>query len=116
MAAILRVSKCPSRCFKVNGPLNAHSMGTCWSRSMPMSNAVPLVLSNLSAVGSPVMKSVLTISFPGSVAREAVGRLGVDSEIGDRLGDGGFRDSMSADECRERGDHHVLSIGLEEST
>ena len=37
MAAILPASSPPSRSFSVDGPLNAHSIGTCWSNNMPMS-------------------------------------------------------------------------------
>src|SRR3954453_7821679 len=32
-------STVPSRWLSVNGPVNAQSMGTCWSSSMPASNA-----------------------------------------------------------------------------
>src|SRR4051812_31651554 len=32
-------STLPSRCVSVNGPVNAQSIGTCWSSSMPASNA-----------------------------------------------------------------------------
>ena len=41
-----------------DGPVNAHSIGTCWSSSMPINNAVPSVLSNASARSSPVMYNV----------------------------------------------------------
>ena len=37
-------SRPPSRSRSVIGPLNAHSIGTCWSSSMPMSSASGIVL------------------------------------------------------------------------
>ncbi len=67
IAAILRASRCPSRSFSLAGPLNAHSIGTCWSSNIPMSRAVPSLLSSPSAALSPVMYSVpaMPLRLPG---------------------------------------------------
>ena len=48
----------PRRSLSVAGPLKAHSIGTCWSSSMPISRASGSVISSWSAAGSPVMGMV----------------------------------------------------------
>ena len=55
IAAIRAASRCPRRRRSVAGPANAHSIGTCWSSSIPISSAVPSRLRSPSASGSPVM-------------------------------------------------------------
>ena len=68
IAAIRAASRWPSRACNVAGPANAHSIGTCWSSSIPISSAVPSVFSSSSAAGSPVMYSVPVIDGQRVVA------------------------------------------------
>ena len=55
IAAMRVASRWPRRRRSVAGPANAHSIGTCWSSSIPISSAVPSPLSSPSASASPVM-------------------------------------------------------------
>ena len=48
-------SEPPSRSRNVNGPRNAHPIGTCWSISIPMSSASGSSTSSSSASGTPVI-------------------------------------------------------------
>src|SRR5688572_13624974 len=47
----------PIRCAITSGPLNAFSIGTCWSKTMPMRRALSSSVSSWSASASPVSQS-----------------------------------------------------------
>ena len=59
-------SRGPRRAFSDARPWNAHSIGTCWSRSMPTTRANPSVFSRPSAAGSPVMARVAVHGASGA--------------------------------------------------
>ena len=68
-AAIAATSKAPPiRRAITAGPLNAFSIGTCWSSTIPMSSALPLVVSRWSASASPVIHSSCGAARPVSLA------------------------------------------------
>src|SRR3954469_16681036 len=66
MAASFPASSCPPRRWRgIDGAWNAHSIGTCWSSSIPSSRARGSSASRRSASASPVMKKVLAGTSEG---------------------------------------------------
>src|SRR4051794_22610014 len=86
VSAIVRASRTPSmRSFNRCGPKNAHSIGTCWSRSMPSSNASGSVLRSSSASGLPVMaRSPCMGTDPTAASEHEVLAGGPDGDVADR--------------------------------
>src|SRR5690606_28752757 len=72
IAAISAASRRPpSRSRRRRGPENAHSIGTCWSRSMPISSASGSSASSRSASGSPVTGTTAVMPAPYRPTRRA---------------------------------------------
>ncbi len=79
MAAIAVTSKAPPMRWAITaGPLNAFSIGTCWSRTMPINKALSSRPRSASAAGSPVRwKSLIprtVAAAPSSRTLSSTGR------------------------------------------